>query len=70
MITKLVANQCIYYQYGGILYIDFHIYLVIKYICVIQTLYIRTIIKIIWHVQEEDQAEGARGLIKTAVIIA
>ena len=45
MITKLVVNQCIYYQYGGILYIDFHMCLVIKYICVIQTLYMRTLIK-------------------------
>ena len=45
MITKLVTKLCVYYQYGGILYIDFPIGLVIKYICAIQNIHIRTLIK-------------------------
>jgi hypothetical protein len=40
MITKLVVNHYVYCQYGGIIIYDFPIDLVIKYICVIQNLYI------------------------------
>jgi hypothetical protein len=46
MITKLVANHYVYCQYGGIIIYDFPIDLVIKYICVIQNLYIRITFKI------------------------
>ncbi len=46
MITKLVVNHYVYCQYGGIIIYDFPIDLVIKYICVIQNLYIRITFKI------------------------
>ena len=46
MITKLVVNHYVYCQYGGIIIYDFPIYLVIKYICVIQNIYTRTTFKI------------------------
>jgi hypothetical protein len=45
MITKLVVNHYVYCQYGGIIIYDFPIDLVIKYICVIQNLYIRITFK-------------------------